>query len=79
VCAFGAAGTASVAVSLLDPTVPLAEAGLSLLYSAVLGLALGYLVIRVDTFLTGPRGRRARRLEEASAHRPEPGRMQPLL
>jgi hypothetical protein len=44
-----------------------------------MGLAVGYVVFGVDTFLTGPRGRRARRLEEASAHRPEPGRMQPLL
>jgi hypothetical protein len=36
-------------------------------------------VIRADTFLSGARGRRARRLEEAAAHRPEPGRMQALL
>lgn len=79
VSAFGAAGLATVAVSLLGPEVSLEEAGRGLLYSAALGLALGYLVIRVDTFLTGPRGRRARRLEEASAHRPEPGRMWPLL
>ena len=79
VCAFGAAGLAVVSVALLDPTVPLAEAGLSLLYSLALGLIVGYAVIRADLFLTGPRGRRARRLEEAAAHRPEPGRMQPLL
>ena len=78
VCAFGAAGLAVVSVSLVDPAVPLTEAGLTLLYSAVLGLFLGYLVIRTDTFLTGARGRRARRLEEASAHRPEPGRLQSL-
>jgi len=48
-------------------------------YSAVAGLLLGYLVIRVDAFLTGTRGRRARRLEAAAAHRPEPGRMHALL
>jgi len=79
VCAFGAAGLAVVAVSLLDPRISLVEAGLSMLYSALLGLLLGYLVIRADMFVTGARGRRARRLEEAAAHRPEPGRMQPLL
>ncbi len=79
VCAFGAAGLAVVAVSLLNPRVSLLESGLAVLYSAALGLAIGYLVIRADKFLTGARGRRARQLEEASAHRPEPGRMQPLL
>ena len=79
VCAFGAAGLAVVTVSLLNPMVSLLESGLTVLYSAVLGVLLGYLVIRADTFLTGARGRRARQLEEASAHRPEPGRMQPLL
>ena len=79
VCAFGAAGLAAVTVSMLDPDVSVLESGLTLLYGVVLGLLLGYVVIRADLFLTGPRGRRARRLEEARAHRPEPGRMQPLL
>lgn len=79
VCAFGAAGFAVIALSLLEPGTGLTEAGLSLLYSLVLGLVVGYLVIRADQFLTGPRGRRARRLEQAAAHRPEPGRMWPLL
>lgn len=79
VSAFGAAGLAVVAVSLLNPRVSLLESGLSVLYSAVLGLLLGYLVVRADKFLTGARGRRARQLEEAAAHRPEPGRLQPLL
>jgi hypothetical protein len=79
VCAFGAAGLAAASVSLLGPGRSLSGAGLSLVYSAVAGLLLGYLVIRVDTFLTGTRGRRARRLEAAAAHRPEPGRMHALL
>lgn len=79
VCAFGVAGPAVVSVSLLDPRVSLLESGLAVGYSAFLGLVLGYLLVRVDLFLTGPRGARARRLEEASAHRPEPGRMKPLL
>jgi hypothetical protein len=77
--AFGAAGLAAVATSLLDPAVTETEAALSLLYGATLGLFLGYLVIRVDTFLSGTRGSRARRAEEASAHRPEPRRTEALL
>jgi hypothetical protein len=76
---FGVAGLAVVATSLLDHDVSLEEAGLATAYSLVAGLLLGYLVIRADSFASGARGRRARRLEEASAHRPEPGRTQPLL
>ncbi|NUS50176.1 MAG: hypothetical protein HOQ22_03940, partial [Nocardioidaceae bacterium] len=77
--AFGAAGLSVVAVSLLDPRMPLLEAAQATAYSLVGGLVLGYLVIRADRFLSGARGRRARRLEEASAHRPEPGRTHALL
>lgn len=79
VCAFGAAGTTSVANALVDPALSLAEGGLSVLYGLVLGLVLGYVVIRVDLALTGPRGRRARRDEQAAALRPEPGRTHALL
>jgi hypothetical protein len=79
VCAFGAGGLAVVVTSLLHPTVSLSEAGLVLAYSLVIGLALGYAVIRADAYLTGTRGRRARMLEEQSAHRPEPARIDPLL
>jgi hypothetical protein len=76
---FGAAGLAVVATTLLDRRLSLVEAGLGLGYSIVLGLAVGYAVIRADRFLSGARGRRARALEEATAHRPEPGRLEPLL
>ena len=79
VCAFGAPGLAVVAVSLLDPGTTLGGAGLTVLYSVLLGLAVGYAVIRADLFLTGARGRRARRLEEMAAHRPEAQRLEPLL
>lgn len=78
VCAFGAPGLSVVSLSLLDPGMTRSQAGLSVLYSLVLGVAVGYVIIRVDLFLTGARGRRARRLEELAAHRPEPGRLQPL-
>lgn len=77
VCAFGVAATSTIAVSLVDASA--GEAALALGYSLVPGLLLGYAVIRVDQFFTGPRGRRARQLEEASAHRPEPRRTRALL
>ncbi|QNN54543.1 hypothetical protein [Nocardioides mesophilus] len=78
-CAFGAAGLAVVATALLDPRRSLGEAGLELGYGVGLGLLLGYLVIRGDAFLSGNRGVRARRAEEAAAHRPEPPRAAALL
>jgi hypothetical protein len=78
-CAFGAAGLAGVATSLLSTDLELSEAAIGLGYALVLGLLLGYLAIRADTFLSGTRGVRARRAEEASAHRPEPRRTAPLL
>lgn len=78
-CAFGAAGLAGVATSLLDTRVGLAEAGLMAAYGVVLGLGLGYLVLRGDAWFSGNRGRRARRAEAAAAHRPEPARTEPLL
>lgn len=77
--AFGGAGLAVVATSLLDRRIGDVEAALETGYGIVLGLLLGYAVIRADAFLTGTRGRRARRAEEASAHRPEPRRTEPLL
>jgi hypothetical protein len=78
VCAFGVAATATAATRLVNPGVPLGTTLLSGLYSLVVGLALGYLVIRGEQVLTGTHGRRARRHEEAAAHRLEPGRFQPL-
>ncbi len=78
VSAFGVAMTLSVACALVDPTVSDRRALLGELYSLGLGLLVGYLVIRLDQFFTGPRGRRARADEEALAHRPEPGRTRAL-
>lgn len=79
VCAFGVAGTVSVAGLLVNPATTLTEAVLIVAYSLVPGLALGYGVIRLDLSLTGPRGARARREEEANALRPEPRRLEPLF
>jgi hypothetical protein len=79
VCAFGVAATVSVTGSLTNPATSLVEAVLIIAYSLPLGLVLGYGVIRLDLMLTGSRGSRARREEEASALRPEPGRFEALL
>ncbi len=78
-CAFGAVALAGIATSLLDPRITLMEAGLRLGYGLAIGLLLGYLVVRIDAFLSGTRGARARRAEEATAHRPEPRRTAALL
>lgn len=78
VTAIGTAFTAAVTPRLVDDGVGLATTLLSEAYSLLLGLVLGYLVIRAEQTLTGSHGRRARRDEEAGAHRPEPGRMAAL-
>ena len=78
VVAFGVVATTSTACALVDRAVSLDRALLGSGYSLVLGLLLGYVVVRLDLFFTGPRGRRARQDEEARAHRPEPGRTRSL-
>lgn len=78
-CSFGVAATAPVAQALLNPSITLVESALSVVYGVVVGLVLGFVVIRVDLAVTGPRGRRARRIEEASAVRPEPARTSALF
>lgn len=77
VCAFGAAMTAHAVTRFLGHPA-LDSAILNLTYGLIAGLILGYALIRVEQSLTGSRGRRARRTEEASAHRPEPARLLPL-
>ncbi len=77
-CAFGVTATVPLAQGLLDPHGSFLEAGLRAVYSLVLGLILGYLLVRLDLALTAPRGRPGRRAEEAEAHRPEPSRFAEL-
>ncbi len=78
VCAFGAAATAPATSRFIDAgTTPL-NTTLAAVYSLVLGLFLGYLLIRLEQWFQGTHGRRARRGEEAAAHRPEPPRLRPL-
>ena len=78
VCAFGVAVTAPVAYGLVDPGRSVLEVSLAAAYGVVIGLVLGYLLIRVDIRLTGPRGRRLKETEEVTAVRPEPGRTRAL-
>ncbi len=78
VCAFGVAATVPLATGLVAPDSSYLEAALRAAYSLVLGLLIGYLVIRADLALTGPKGRRGRRAEEAGPHRPEPTRFAEL-
>ncbi len=78
VCAFGVAATVPLASGLVAPDSSYLEAALRAAYSLVLGLLVGYLVIRTDLALTGPRGRGGRRAEEAGPHRPEPSRFAEL-
>lgn len=78
VCAFGVAATSPSATRLVAQELSPTSVILGAVYSLVAGVALGYLVIRGEQSLTGTHGRRARRDEEAEAHRPEPARFEPL-
>ncbi len=78
-CAFGVAATAPVANSLVNPAISLLECGLSVVYGLVVGLLIGYGIVRADLSLTGSHGQGGRRLEEAGAVRPEPPRTAALL
>ena len=83
ICAFGAAATSAVANSLANPAITRTESALSVVYGLLVGLVIGFLVIRLDLLLTGEtrgsRGRRSRAAEQASALRPEPPRGRALL
>lgn len=79
VCAFGVAATAPIANALLNTSVTRLESVLATAYAVVVGLLVGFVLVRVDLGLTAPRGRRGRRAEEAAAVRPEPTRASALL
>ena len=77
-CAFGVAGTTAVANSLVNPAISLRECGLSVGYGLVVGLVIGYAVIRADLAVTGGSGG-GRRADGQSGVRPEPPRSAALL
>jgi len=78
-CSFGVAGLVPITHVLADPAFTLLDSALTEVYSLVLGLLVGVLVIRVDLLLGGSRGGRANRAEQAAAVRPEARRTEPLL
>jgi len=78
VCVFGVALTAPVAYALVDPGRTVVEVVLATAYGVVIGLVLGFLLIRIDVGLTRSRGRRLADTEDATVVRPEPGRTHAL-
>ncbi len=76
-CAFGVAATVAVAGMFQGGLEPW-KAALGVVYTLVLGLIVGFAVIRIDLYFTGSRGSRARHDEEEHAVRPEPARTQRL-
>lgn len=76
-CAFGVAFTGPATTCLMSASSTRIDL-LGVLYSLILGVIVGYLVVRIEQLFTGSHGRRARRTEEAAAHRPEPARWAPL-
>lgn len=78
VCAFGVAGAVAVAQMFTNPIKSFEESLLSTGYGVLLGLLIGYALVRADLALTGTRGSRSRRAEEAAAVRPEPSRIEAL-
>jgi hypothetical protein len=79
VCAFGVTAAVQVTHTFLDPSLTLVEAGLTTVYSIVVGVLIGIVIIRLDLLLTGSHGRRARTDDNGAAMRPEPPRTRPLL
>ncbi|TYL55443.1 hypothetical protein FXB39_03645 [Nocardioides sp. BGMRC 2183] len=79
VSAFGVAATAPIATALGNPVITVDEALLSIGFSLVVGILIGWIVIRLDLLLTGNHGRRRRVAEKLDAIRPEPPRTAALL
>jgi hypothetical protein len=77
VCAFGTTATATASTRLVGDDITALHTTLGAAYSIVIGLVLGYLLIRVVRLARGKPGRRAARVA-AVGHRREPPRLQPL-
>ena len=78
VCAFGATATAAVTHRLLLTDVVAIEAILAAAYTLVLGLLLGFVLIRLERLLTGRSSRRTAHATLPPSGREEPGRLKPL-
>jgi hypothetical protein len=78
VCAFGATATAAVTHRLLLGDVFSLELVLAAAYTLVLGLVLGYVLIRLERLLTARPGRRTTLTALPTSGREEPGRLKPL-
>jgi hypothetical protein len=78
VCAFGTAATATATTRLVDDGATALSTGLAAGYSIVLGLLLGFVLIRLEQVITFSRDRRTTHAEHVATVREEPGRMQPL-
>lgn len=85
VSAYGVAATATIAATINNPDVGLRESGLELVYSLIVGVLIGAVLIRADLALSSAGGRRSsgRRVAdiepETAGVRVEPARNQPLL
>jgi hypothetical protein len=81
VCAFGIGLTAPVAYALVDPGRSVREVSLAAAYAALIGLVIGWVLIRIDLRFSGrasARGRRQAEIDEVTTVRPEPGRTHAL-
>lgn len=79
VCAFGVTALVPFGYLLAQPGWDLADVALTELYTLVVGLVVGAVLIRADVAWLGSRGRRADRGDLAAASRPEPRRTRALL
>ncbi|MEI2715238.1 MAG: hypothetical protein V9G04_18595 [Nocardioides sp.] len=82
VCAFGVAGTASIAPLLAESGMGLTELLITETGGLLIGGVIGAVTIAIDVALTGGRvssGKRSRRSAGVDAVRPEPARTSPLL
>jgi hypothetical protein len=81
VCAFGIALSAPVAYALIDPGRSVEEVSLASGYGVVIGLVIGFVLIRIDLRVSRRKkahGRRQAEIDEVTAVRPEPGRTHAL-
>ena len=72
-CAFGVTGMVPIAHVLADPALDLTEVVLTELYSLVVGLVLGALLIRVDLLVSGSGGRARAGSRRRARCAPRPG------